>query len=349
MNDIDDDWEKFLLGDDGIESRENINIENSNFDKDKNNVSDIPKASELYISTKTKIIYVDKDIDLNKIFWLLPVIDYGNATEGIIKKQMKFNSVDPSELELINNEKKKYKYVNENIIYNSSNLNLRDCKFKDVRKISIGISKKDIISYRSKQKSAFYNCFVVNLRIFHNNVFREIHVKVFNTGKMEIPGIQCENLFKIIKTKILLMLQPYFEETICFQNDKEQTVLVNSNFQCGFYLDREKLFNLLKYKYNIQANYDPCSYPGIQCKYTIRDSYVSFMIFRTGSVLIVGKCLDEELKNIYEYLKNLLSEEYQNISINFVADIPKVNKPKKVRKKIIYFNSDSDNSSNKKS
>ena len=116
MNDIDDDWEKFLLGDDGIESRENINIENNNFDKDKNNVSDIPKASELYISTKTKIIYVDKDIDLNKIFWLLPVIDYGNAIEGIIKKQMKFNSLDPSELELINNEKKKYKYVNENEI-----------------------------------------------------------------------------------------------------------------------------------------------------------------------------------------------------------------------------------------
>ena len=52
---------------------------------------------------------------------------------------------------------------------------------------------------------------------------------------------------------------------------------------------------------------------------------------------------------MYEYLENLLSEEYQNISINFIADTPKVNKPKKVRKKIIYFNSDSDNSSNKKS
>ena len=52
-------------------------------------------------------------------------------------------------------------------------------KFKDIRKISIGTCKKDILSYRSKKKSAFYNCFVLILRVKEDDIFKEIHVKVF--------------------------------------------------------------------------------------------------------------------------------------------------------------------------
>ena len=65
-------------------------------------------------------------------------------------------------------------------------------------------------------------------------------------------------------------------------------------------------FGINKYKYNINATYDSCSYPGIQCKYTYEENdnktTISFMIFRTGSVLIVGKCNDDDLYEIYEYI-----------------------------------------------
>ena len=37
------------------------------------------------------------------------------------------------------------------------------------------------------------------------------------------------------------------------------------------------------------------------------------MIFRTGSVLIVGKCDENVLIVIYEYLKNILCAEFQYI------------------------------------
>ena len=43
-------------------------------------------------------------------------------------------------------------------------------KFKDIRKISIGVCKKDIISVRGKLKSAFYNCFVLILRSSCKNI-----------------------------------------------------------------------------------------------------------------------------------------------------------------------------------
>jgi hypothetical protein len=37
------------------------------------------------------------------------------------------------------------------------------------------------------------------------------------------------------------------------------------------------------------------------------------MIFRTGSILIVGKCDEITLNVVYEYIKNILSLEYENI------------------------------------
>ena len=333
---IDDDWENFL--ENGLYSfeEEGNNIQNSILKHETN----IPKSTELYISTKTKILFMNTPVDLIDVFWKLPILDYSQPCDGILKKQMKFNSTKPEELKDIEEKKKNYKCVSENIIYNSEHVHLRDNSFKDVRKVSIGISKKDIMSYRSKVKSAFYNCFVINLRIKYKDIFKEVHVKVFNTGKLEIPGIQCEKFFEIVKKKIVETLSPYMTIALKFYDEKEETVLVNSNFHCGYYINRDKLFDILKYKYNIQASYDPCSYPGIQCKYMKPDkiNYISFMIFRTGSVLIVGKCDDIMLNNVYEYLKKILHDEFSMIATQKdVNEIKKEIKPKKIRKKVIYF------------
>ena len=89
------------------------------------------------------------------------------------------------------------------------------------------------------------------------------------------------------------------------------------------------LVNILKTKYNIKCGLDSCNYPGIQCKYILKESKreVSFMIFRTGSVLIVGKCEDNELYEIYEFLKNVFREEYSSIVEN-ESDLEKIDKQK---------------------
>ena len=78
---------------------------------------------------------------------------------------------------------------------------------------------------------------------------------------------------------------------------------------------------------------DSCSYPGIQCKYVMKNgSQVSYMIFRTGSVLIVGKCEDDELNDIYSFLKQLFEDEYLDI-YEEESDLEKMEKLKKKNKK----------------
>jgi hypothetical protein len=48
---------------------------------------------------------------------------------------------------------------------------------------------------------------------------------------------------------------------------------------------------------------------------------VSFMIFRTGSILIVGKCNEEILMVIYRFICSILTKEYSAIQM---GDIPSI-------------------------
>jgi len=369
--DIDKEWENFIssnhddddISSDGEEVNEILQqtaeeFISANLSADLD--SEAPKSTNIYISTKTKIAYLNTPIDLKLLFWQVPVIPYAKPCNGVVKKQMKFNTSTPEELKFIQDKLQYETYFEEHVITHIDNPTGR-IKFKDTRKLTIGISKKDLLSYRCKKKSAFYNCFVLILRTKIADTFKEFHVKVFNTGKLEIPGVQSETAFDMILEQVIQTLQPYVEQTLGYKENTNETVLINSNFNCGFFINREVLYEILKFKYNIQSIYDPCSYPGIQCKFYHNPDVVlqngcqiseenkhlyndvkevSFMIFRTGSVLIVGRCDENVLMIIYEFLKIILNNEYKNIcqkvSKNGDENTPVVkDKKKKVRRKNI--------------
>lgn len=330
-------------------------------DEKKERKKESPKCSELYISTKTKIAFLNSQINLTDIFWKIPIIRYEIPQKGVIKKQIKINSLNENEVDILEKKISKEENISCDIIQQINNPNARKNKFKDIRKINIGCNTKDLISYRKKKKGAFYNCFALILRIFYKNKFKEIHIKVFNTGKLEIPGIQTDEMLFMALNDLLNVLQPFIEKKLTYNKNKIQTVLINSNFKCNYVIDRNKLYDLLKFKYNITSLYDPCSYPGIQSKFyyntnnTINNGkctckikclpknktcyIVSFMIFRTGSVLVVGQCNEKVLNYIYKFISNILITEYDNISINngINNNEKKIKNKKKRKKKIIVY------------
>lgn len=353
---VDDAWDNFI----------NNNDDSTNIDETEETKtildSDIPKCSDIYISTQTKIAYLNQPVNLNDVFWNIPVIDYQTASVGVIKKQMKVNCLTKEETVILDQK------INEtsgvvitDIIQKIDNPNARKIKYKDVRKINIGLCKKDLTSYRTKRKGAFYNCFVLIIRLLNNGVYKESHVKIFNTGKLEIPGIQKSSYLNNILDTLVEIMQPYFENQLSWNKNDVDTVLINSNFTCNYFIDRDILSHILKYKYNLHVVYDPCSYPGIQCKfYFNKDNKknngicncekkctkkgtgkgknqcleISFMIFRTGSVLIVGHCDEYILNEIYLFLKDILIKECSQIKINSSEKKIKP-KVKKVWKKTI--------------
>jgi hypothetical protein len=207
--------------------------------------------------------------------------------------------------------------------------------------------------------------------------FKEMHIKVFNTGKLEVPGIQNDASLQNVIDILISILKNIIGEHVDYQRNKCETVLINSNFNCGYFIDRDKLYDILKYKYRINSNYDSCSYPGIQCKFfycldkmslmvqngqqptptpapaptkpivttnlECDDSKkyieISFMVFRTGSVLIVGKCEDYVLHDIYAFIKELLRVEYSNVGSHIINHEDTVKKhATKLRTRIIVNN-----------
>jgi TATA-box binding protein (TBP) (component of TFIID and TFIIIB) len=319
-----------------------------------------PICSNIYISTKTKISYLNTPIDIKKVFWSIPISPYSTPQECVIKKQIKVSTTDPNEVKEIKELLKNEKYYHEQEIEHIDNPEGR-IKFKVQTKINIGLCKKDILNYRCKLKRAFFNCFVLIMRVKEpsSDIFKEMHVKVFNTGKLEIPGIQSDESLTHVLNLLIDILKPIVGDDIGYIPDKCETVLINSNFNCGYFINRDKLFNILKYKYRIHSNYDSCSYPGIQCKFyyipelgadnqtgqkpnpSLSSTYpysienvISFMIFRTGSVLIVGRCGENVLYCIYNFLKKLLETEYPEIGNQLNILEPKKHNTK-LRKKTI--------------
>jgi len=391
-------------------------------------VTECVKPFELIISTKTKVLFLNKSIDIFSIFWKIPIVDYWKPEKGVIKKQIKIVSKTKQELEEYQAKLVDLNYYQENIIKQIDNPTSRSIKFKDERKLTVGMSKKDITVQRTRVKNAFYNCMALILRFKYDNVFKEIHVKVFNTGKMEIPGIVNYTMLQYVKEMILDILQTYGKNDeeqmiplpvtpttpviensgvvvddhdgrvllyskerpegahrdiaptsfsssdpdsssssnttllssldaspLCFiDNFKEEHVLINSNFNCGYFIHRERLYNvLISPKYGLEASFDPCNYSGVKCRYYFNNDYgldrdiqkgvimnedkrmklsdlmeckkyteVSLMIFRTGSCIIVGNCSEKILRFIFEFIKEILITEYREICFN--DEIPQV-------------------------
>jgi len=60
------------------------------------------------------------------------------------------------------------------------------------------------------------------------------------------------------------------------------------------------------------------------------------MVFRTGSILIVGNCDEHILNIVYKFVVDILSNEVDKIRANDSV-VTRVKKEKKYRKRIVLF------------
>ena len=133
METIDDEWESFLQNDGDELTPEPKPIDDNNISEKNisNDVNSIPKCSPIYISTKTIISYLNKnEIDIKKVFWDIPILDYSSPEDGIIKKQIKYSSVCQEEVDAISHNLEDVKYFEEQIIEHIENPDGR-IKYKD--------------------------------------------------------------------------------------------------------------------------------------------------------------------------------------------------------------------------
>ena len=97
---IDDEWDSFLSCQNtndygGTSSTPSFNEKNITEEIS----GDVPECEDLYISTTTKVLFLNQPIDIQNIFWKIPITDYWKPESGIIKKQIKIVSKTQEELD----------------------------------------------------------------------------------------------------------------------------------------------------------------------------------------------------------------------------------------------------------
>lgn len=327
MNLVDNEWASFLNTKSLSTSIEKPIINNVNIE-----TQDIPKTLPLKISNKSYLNYLNHELDIQKLFWNLPVINFNNLTEGIISLQarIKCETSDQQKeyMENLNKTVRTNKYVavkcaikmNSDISYNK--------KYKEVNYVINGLTNNILLgNYPAK---LFSNCIILYIRIKHNdtNEYHEYHIKIVNTGKFKITGITDESIIPVIIDKLLTQINTVMNydklSNSYIRFVKRELIHINSNTNCGYKLDKFKLRDIFNNTYNIQAKMQP-NYPGIICEYNIEHyNRIKFIVFQTGSILIIGgtnKNIDNELVvQVYDMLCDIFIKEYNNIHCESIDD-----------------------------
>lgn len=340
---LDNEWESFLASTENIlQTSTNVNTLQSNTIKDVSSFT--PSCTENHISTKTMIAFMNQSMDIDTIFWKMKTIPYYHPGEGIVQKQMKITSSSEEKTNEIHSLVKETEQATITTIQHIPESNIAPKRtYKYVGKVNVGMSTKNALSTRQKEKGAFYNCFAVVVRIFdeHTSNFKEVHIKLFNTGKMEIPGIQKDYTLHQAVNVLINHCKDFIEtdKPLDYNQEDISSVLINSNFKCNYHINRDIMYHHMTHKYGINCSYDACTYPGIKCKFYINKDRryaengvckcdvqcgkrgkgtginacieVSVMIFRTGSILMVGNCSEDDLKYIYGFFTNMLIDDFE--------------------------------------
>ena len=99
---LDDEWLKFMensINDNNLSENALDEYQNNNESKLD---AEVPKCGPLYISTTTKLTYLNTEIPIYELFWKLPVINYWEAKEGIVKKSIKINCDNEEQTKALN-------------------------------------------------------------------------------------------------------------------------------------------------------------------------------------------------------------------------------------------------------
>ena len=192
-----------------------------------------------------------------------------------------------------------------------------------------GFSKKMLRKKRKKtKKKIFYNQATVH--VVHDG--KIMNVKLFNNGKIQITGLKGVDQGPILIQKLL----EYFQDLSVLTYDaflmNHKLVLINSDFDLGYEIDREALHNEI-IDAGIYSSYEPCIYPGVNIKYFMntnnfdgicdclsmcngkgsadgdgRCKKITIAVFKSGKVIITGGQSIEQLETAYYFIQDFINE-----------------------------------------
>jgi len=231
---------------------------------------------------------------------------------------------------------------------------------------------------KSKSKKPFYNQATVIIKLDSNKF---VNVKIFVNGNLQVTGLKSISDGKLIfdslinelnKTHGIMVKKNEKNENIevfekAIENPENivikdfEVMLINSDYFCGYKIERETLYKIMIKEYGLFSTFEPCIYPGVNIKYywnsENRDisfpgvcqcstkcngkgdghgngncKKITISAFQSGNVIITGARNEEQIKITYNFINSIFKKYYSDLKKNDIPDFED-----------LYFSDDSDN------
>lgn len=135
----------------------------------------------------------------------------------------------------------------------------------------IGVANRDVFSKRGVSDKTFFNQSTIVVRKATNaekTRFKEVNVKLFGNGGIQMTGIPAEDFAKETLSWLLEELSkvraPVFAEKPSLQKFKVQ--LINSDYQVACPINRTQLHTILSRRYGLFSTFESTIYQGVNTK-----------------------------------------------------------------------------------
>ena len=226
-------------------------------------------------------------------------------------------------------------HINIEKLYESLEIN-DVVKFIEHKEKYKGYSKKlDKKARKNKVKRTFFNQSTIH--IYHFD--KIVNVKIFNNGNIQMTGLKYEEQGKEVLNIVKDIFIEKNKKIKFFENTnidilEYRIVLINSDFDIGYSLNREKLHRKI-IDLGLYSTYEPCMYPGVNIKYYYNNLYdkcgickcdckcngkgdgsengdckrVTIAVFASGKIIITGGKSKEQLVESYNFITQVLSDK----------------------------------------
>lgn len=203
-------------------------------------------------------------------------------------------------------------------------------KYDGDKERSVIIKKRRTRKKKKKEvkKKSFFNQITVLVK--PNIDTKPINCKLFKNGSVQMTGAKsikdAINALDILCGELLIIKGIIFDNKINkieFVSNRDsvdiskihdfKVCMINSDFNVGFKIDREQLFNILSNeKYDCKCDTD--NHPCVDIKYSYKGyKKISIFIFQSGSVLITGAKHCRQILEAYKFIYRILLENYTKI------------------------------------
>lgn len=228
-----------------------------------------------------------------------------------------------------------------------------------------GVSKKKISNKKKLSKKVFFN--QITIIISFKNI--DHNIKLFNNGSISMTGVKSKDigyeviqyLFNILKSQNNKKI--FSEENSSIIN--YNIVLINSDYNIGYELKREKLHQLLVKNYSIYSSYESCIYPGVNSKYFWNEDYkdkpfkgkcyctgfcdgkgtgkgesnckkITISAFQSGSIIITGANSVEQITTTFNFI-NTIFNTHKDILKKDIPSFIEGSQIQKNKKKNVFY------------